>query len=46
MGSGMSFQVKGVIEALATKSAKVPLSVAMTFHVTIKQPLQSEDFRA
>jgi hypothetical protein len=46
MGSGMSFQVKGVVESLATKSAKVPLSVTMTFHVTIKKPLQSEHFRA
>ena len=46
MGSGMSFQVKGVVESLAAKSAKVPLSVTMTFHVTIKKPLQSEHFRA
>lgn len=44
MGSGMSFQVKGVIESLATKSAKVTLSITMTFHVTIKQPLQGKDF--
>ena len=36
MGSGMSFQVKVVIEPLAAKSTMVAFCVAMTFHVTIE----------
>ena len=40
----VALQVERVVESLATKSAKVPLSVTMTFHVTIKQPLQGKDF--
>ena len=46
MGSGMSFQIKGVIEAFATKGTEIPLGITVTLHVSVQKPLQTEDFRA
>ena len=46
MGPGMSLQIKGVIEAFATKGTEIPLGITVTLHVPIQKPLQAEDFRA
>ena len=46
MGPSMSFQIKGVIEAFATKGTEIPLGITVTLHMPIQKPLQAEDFRA
>ena len=35
MRSGVALQIKGVIEALSTKGAEVPLDVAVTLEVAV-----------
>jgi hypothetical protein len=46
MRSGVSFQIKGVIETLPAEGAKVALDVRMAFHVPIQQPLEGETLGA
>ena len=46
MGSGMSFQVKCIIEALATEGAEVSFDVAVTLDVAVEETLQGEDLLA
>ena len=46
MCSGVSLQVEGVVEPLPTEGAKVPLHVAVTFHVSVQKSLQGECFAA
>lgn len=38
----MALEVKGVVEAFAAEGAEVALDVAVTLHVTVEQPLQTE----
>ena len=46
MSASVSFQIKGIIKALATKGAQVSLGITMTLHVPIEEPLQSKVFGA
>lgn len=46
VGSDMSLEVKGVIEALPTVSAEVPLDVVVTLHVSIQHALVGEGLLA
>jgi len=42
MSSGVSLQIEGVIEALATEGAEISLGVTVTLHVPVKEPLERE----
>ena len=42
MSSGVSLQIKGVIEALATEGAEISLGVTVALHVPVEEPLQGE----
>ena len=44
--AGVSFQIKGVVEAFATEGAEVAFDVRMAFHVPIQEPLQGETLGA
>ena len=44
MGPNMSFQIKGVIEALSAEGAQVSLHLAVTLDVTVEHPLQAKAF--
>lgn len=46
VGSGVSLQVEGVVEALAAERAEVSLDVRVAFHVTVQQALKREVLRA
>ena len=46
MSSGVSLQVKGVIEAFPTEGAEIPLDVTVTLHVSVKKSLKGESFAA
>jgi len=46
MCSGMSFQIKCVVESFAAECAQVTLGVTVTFHVSVQQSLQGEDLGA
>lgn len=43
---GVPLQVERVVETLAAERAQITLHVAVTFHVTVEQPLQAEVFAA
>jgi len=43
MGSGMSFQIKCIIEAFATKCAEVPFGITVAFHVPVQKSLKTKD---
>ena len=43
MGSCVTLQVKGIVEALSAERAEIPLGVAVTLHVAIQKTLQAED---
>lgn len=42
VSSGVSFQVESIVESLATERAEISFHIWVTFHVTIKQSLESE----
>ena len=42
MSSGVSLQIEGVIEALATEGAEISLGVTVALHVPVEEPLQGE----
>ena len=42
----MSFQVEGVVEALSTEGTKIALHIAVAFHVSVEQSLQTESLLA
>ena len=44
--SRVSFQIEGIVEALATEGAEVALHVAVALHVPVQQPLQAKRLRA
>ena len=44
MSSGVTFEVKGVVEALVAKCAQIAFYVAVILHVTIHETLQLESF--
>ncbi len=46
MCSGVSFEIKSIIEPLATEGAEVPLDITMTFDVAVEQSLQWEKLMA
>ena len=46
MCPGVAFQIIGVVESLAAEGAKVALDVAVTFHVSIQESLQTETLLA
>ena len=46
VSSGVSLQVKGVIEAFPTEGAEIPLDVTVTLHVSVKKSLKGESFAA
>ena len=43
MGTGVSLQVKGVVEPLSAEGAEVPLRVAVALHVAVEETLKAED---
>jgi hypothetical protein len=45
MCTGVPFQVKGVVEALAAKSAQVAFGIAVALHVAVEEPLKCEHLR-
>lgn len=44
VGPHMSLQVKGVIEALPTEGAQVPLHLTVALHMAVEHALQTEAF--
>ena len=46
MSSCVSFQVEGVVEALSTEGTKIALHIAVAFHVSVEQSLQTESLLA
>lgn len=46
VGSDMSLKVKGVIEALSTVCAEMPLDIIVTFHVSVQHALVGEGLLA
>lgn len=46
VGSRVSLQVEGVVEALAAERAEISLHVRVAFHVSVQQALESEVLRA
>ena len=40
----MSFQIKGIIKALAAKGAQVSLGITVALHVPVEEPLQAKVF--
>lgn len=43
---GVSFQIERVVESLAAERAQVSLHIAVTLHVPVEQPLETETLRA
>ena len=46
MSASVSFQIKGVIKAFATKGAQVSLGITVALHMPIEEPLKAKVFRA
>ena len=46
MSASVSFQIKGIIKALAAKGAQVSLGITVALHVPVEEPLQAKVFRA
>lgn len=46
VGSCVSLQVEGVVEAFAAECTQVTFHVGVTFHVTVEQSLECEVLRA
>ena len=44
MNSSVSFQVKGVVEPFSTERTQIPLGLAVTFKMTVKQSLNDKFF--
>ena len=46
MSSCVSFQVKGVVEALSTEGTKIAFHVTVALHVSVEEALQAETLLA
>ena len=46
MCPGVAFKIKGVVESLAAEGAEVAFDVAVAFHVSIQESLQTETLLA
>ena len=46
MSSCVSFQVKGVVEALSTEGTKIAFHITVALHVSVEKSLQAETFLA
>ena len=46
MGSCVSFQVEGVVEALSTEGTKIAFHVTVALHVSVEEALQAETLLA
>ena len=46
MSSCVSFQVKGVVEALSTEGTKIAFHITVALHVSVQESLQAEPLLA
>lgn len=46
MSSGMSLQIKSIVESFTAEGAEVSLDIRMTFQMSVEESLQVEGFAA